>query len=401
MKIGLIREEKLPPDKRVAFSPRQLFQLQEYYENRVSFKVEPSPIRCYSDEEYEAKGIEVTEDVSDCEVLMGIKEVPTEKLIPDKTYFFFSHTVKGQVYNRKILQEVLKKNIRLIDYEMLHLTDGRRAAGFGRWAGIVGGYNSLWAYGKKSGLYSLRRAFQCRDSAELFEELKKVELPPIKLVITGDGKVATGVLEILEALKIRRTLPEDYLQRYFEESVYTQLGVEEYNQRRTDGGFNKGEFFRHPERYEGCFLPYAEVSDILIAAAYWDPKAPRLFQMEDISNPDFCLSVISDITCDINGSVPTTIRPSTIHDPVYDIDRESFSELPAFGRQNSISVVAIDNLPCELPRDASEDFGRQLSESVIPELLKGDAEMIENATIADNGLLKPAFQYLADYVRGI
>lgn len=400
MKIGLIREYKVPTDKRVPFSPKQLAHLHMYYENRIEFKVAPSPDRCFSDEEYLGKGIEVSDDLTDCDILMGVKEVPIPELIPNKTYFFFSHTIKKQPYNRSLLQEVLHRKIRLIDYEALKDSTGQRVVAFGRWAGLVGAYNGLWTYGKKSGLYTLKRAHECHDLLELMEELKNVELPPIKIVITGDGKVAKGALEIMEAVGIRRVSTDDFLHAYYEEPVFTQLAAADYNQRKTDGGFDLQEFYDIPQKYEGCFTPYTEVSDVLIAAAYWDPLAPVLFKASEISNPDFNISVIADITCDIEGSIPTTIRPTTIADPVYDIDREHFEELPAFGKQNSISVMAIDNLPCELPRDASEDFGKQLIEQVIPEFFFSGSTVIRQGTVTENGELTTLFAYLADYVNG-
>jgi hypothetical protein len=400
MKIGIIREFKIPSDKRAPFSPTQLAHLHMYYETRIEFKVAPSPGRCFSDEEYLAKGIEVSDDLTDCDILMGVKEVPISELIPNKTYFFFSHTIKKQAYNRLLLNEILARKIRLIDYEALKHDSGQRVVAFGRWAGLVGAYNGLWTYGLKSGLYTLKRAHECRDLDELKEELKKVELPPIKIVVTGDGKVAGGAVEILEAVGIRRVLTDDFLHAYYEEPVYTQLAASDYNQRKTDGGFDLQEFYSFPQRYEGCFGPYAEVSDMLIAAAYWDPQAPVLFTASEISSPEFNISVITDITCDINGSIPTTIRPTTIADPLYDIDRDKFEELPAFGKQNSISVMAIDNLPCELPRDASEDFGRQLAERVIPEFFATGTTMIRQATVTEDGELTPHFAYLADFVNG-
>ncbi|HSI76327.1 MAG TPA: NAD(P)-dependent oxidoreductase [Lunatimonas sp.] len=400
MKIGLIREYKVPTDKRVPFSPKQLAHLQMYYENRIEFKVAPSPDRCFSDEEYHAKGIEVSDDLTDCDILMGVKEVPIPELIPDKTYFFFSHTIKKQPYNRHLLQKILHRKIRLIDYEALKDASGQRVVAFGHWAGLVGAYNGLWTYGIKSGLYTLKRAYECYDLAELMDEIKKVELPPIKIVITGDGKVAKGALEIMEAAGIKRVTTDDFLHAYYDEPVFTQLAAADYNQRKTDGGFDLQEFYGLPHLYEGCFTPYTEVSDMLIAAAYWDPQAPVLFSASEISSPDFNISVIADITCDIEGSIPTTIRPTTIAAPVYDIDRERFEELPAFGKQNSISVMAIDNLPCELPRDASEDFGRQLIERVIPEFFLPGSTLIRQATVTENGELTTQFAYLTDYVNG-
>ncbi|WP_194775248.1 NAD(P)-dependent oxidoreductase [Pararhodonellum marinum] len=400
MKIGVIKEGKVPVDRRVAFSPDRLAALQLQYAERISFKVAPSSIRCFSDQEYRDQGIEVDADLSDCDVLFGIKEVPVDQLIPGKTYFFFSHTIKKQAYNQTLIQAVLAKNIRLIDYEVLKNEEGERIVAFGRWAGIVGAYNGLWTYGQKSGLYDLKRAKDCFDRNELDRELGKVQLPPIKIVVTGDGRVAGGVLEVMNTVGILQVTPVDFLHKYFDEPVFTQIGAEIYNRRKTDGGFEKEEFYKHPEKYESHFLKFAEVSDMLIAAAYWDPKAPKLFSSDQLADEDFNLSVIADITCDINGSIPTTIRPSTINDPVYDIDRETKEELPAFGKQISISVMAIDNLPTELPRDASEDFGNQLSQYIIPALLEADSPMLEKATITLKGALTPNFEYLSEYAYG-
>ncbi len=398
MKIGILRERKIPVDHRVPFSPNQLKKLQEVYKGKLTFKVNPSPVRAFSDQEYADAGIELSDDLGDCDILMGVKEVPMQNLMEKKTYFFFSHTIKKQSYNRSLLKEILKNKIRLIDYEPLIDPNGQRVVAFGLWAGIVGAYNGFWVYGKKTGLFELKRAHECADLAELYRELEKIELPAVKIAVTGCGKVARGVIELLSQLNIKRVEPGEYLQIYSEEPIYTQLSPSHYNQRKTDGGFLKEEFFGQPELYEGTFAPYTEVSDMLIAAAYWDPRAPRLFDLEDIQSADFNISVIADITCDIQGSVPTTLRPSEIAEPVYDVSRKTLREIPAFGEQDSISVMAIDNLPCELPRDASEDFGRQLSDKVIPELFNPGSELIKNATIAENGHLTKKFSYLEDYV---
>lgn len=400
MKIVIIREGKIPQDKRVPFSPKQLAELNKKYAGELTFFVESSPVRCFTDEEYKNEGIEVLEDVSGCDLFMGIKEVPVNQLIPDKKYIFFSHTIKKQKHNRQLLQEVLNRKITLMDYEVLKDERGNRTVGFGRWAGIVGAYNGLWTYGMKSGLFILKRAHECFDQVELFSELEKVQLPPIKIIVTGTGRVGSGALEVLEKLGIKKVSPKDLLYNYFDEPVFAVLKNEDYNRRKTDGAYDREEFFGNPEKYESHFLKYAEVSDLLIAAAFWDHRAPKLFKIEDINSEDFSLSVIADITCDIDGSIPTTIRASKIKDPVYDVDRESMEELPAFGKQNSISVMAIDNLPTELPRDASEDFGKQLMANFIPELVKPSSAVLEMATITKDGDLTLEYMYLQDFVMG-
>lgn len=398
MKIAIIKEGKFPPDRRAPFSPEQLMKLKGSYGPDLDFIVQSSEIRCFKDEEYRQFGIEVAEDIGSCDVLMGIKEVPIEQLIPNKTYFFFSHTFKKQPYNRKLLKAILDKNIELIDYEVIKNSQGERLVAFGRWAGIIGAYNGFWTYGKKSGLYALKRGLECQDRKELNEELQKIQLPPVKIVVTGKGRVGKGVREVLDAIKIREVNAHDFVHHYYDEPVYALLSSSDYNRRKTDGAYDKDEFYTYPDKYESHFLKFAEVSDILIAAAFWDFRAPRLFELEDIRSEDFTISVIADITCDICGFIPTTLKASSPLDPVYDIDRETLQALPAFGKQNSISVMAIDNLPSELPRDASEDFGEQLSRFVIPELLKGKSEVLDKATLTKEGDLTLEFIYLRDFV---
>jgi hypothetical protein len=327
-----------------------------------------------------------------------VKEVPIAQLISGKTYFFFSHTIKKQPKNQALLQAILAKSIRLIDYELLKNPVGERVVAFGRWAGIVGAYNAFWTYGMKTGLFEIKRAIACRDLEDLKVELKKVFLPPIKIIVTGSGRVGKGVLEILKILGIQEVGEQDFLHKEFEEPVFVCLSSSDYLRRRLDGGFDKADFYANPEAYESHFLPFAHTGEILIAAAYWDPKAPRLFELPAIQSPDFSISVIADITCDLDGSIPTTRRATTIVDPVYDVDRRTAEELPAFGKQDSISVMAIDNLPCELPRESSAEFARQLREWVIPELGKEISPILEKATIVRDGDLTLEFMYLSDYV---
>jgi saccharopine dehydrogenase (NAD+, L-lysine-forming) len=398
MKIGIIREGKIPADQRSPFTPDLLHEIQKTFGNHLSICVEKSEFRCFTDQEYAEQGIEVVSDLTEVDVLFGVKEVPIAHLIPGKTYFFFSHTIKKQPKNQALLQAILAKSIRLIDYELLKNPEGERVVAFGRWAGIVGAYNAFWTYGKKTDLFDIKRASACRDLEDLKVELKKVVLPPIKIIVTGSGRVGKGVLEILTILGIKEVEPQEFLRTDFDEPVFVCLSSADYLQRKSDGGYDQADFYAHPEAYESHFLPFAQAGEILIAAAYWDPKAPRLFEFPAIQSPDFSISVIADITCDLDGSIPTTQRASTILDPVYDVDRATGEELPPFGKQRSISVMAIDNLPCELPRESSAEFARQLREWVIPELGKDISPILEKATIARDGDLTLEFMYLSDYV---
>lgn len=397
LKIGLIREGKIPPDKRVAFTPLQAQEIQQRF-NGVEVVCQHSEVRAFSDEEYKEAGITVTQDVSDCDILMGIKEVPVTDLIADKTYLFFSHTLKKQPYNRKLLQEVLKKNITLIDYEALRDRFGNRLVAFGRYAGIVGAYNALWTYGKRFGLFSLRRAFECFDINDLKRELRKVQLPPVKIILTGAGRVAKGSMETLDTASIRKVSAQDFLDRNFGEPVYVQLSSADYHKRKDGGKFNRDEFHKFPERYEADFTRFTE-ADILIAGAYWNPKAPALFTSRDMLEPSFKIKVVADITCDINGSVPSTRKASTIIDPVYDYDACTDSIQPPLSNEKFVTVMAIDNLPCELPRSASEEFGRDLIDRILPVMIGEDKEeIIARATLTRNGKLTEHFAYLQDFV---
>ena len=400
MKIGIIREGKVPIDRRVPLSPQQCQQVKEKFP-RVELIIQTSSIRCFADAEYQQLGLEVRENVSDCDILLGVKEVPISELIPDKTYLFFSHTIKKQPYNRQLLQAILDRNIRLIDYECLTNERGSRVIGFGRYAGIVGAYYGLDAYGKRNHLYQLKPILDCVDIDGMKAELAKVKLPAIKITITGGGRVAKGVMEILDLIEITSVSPSDFLTKSYPEAVYTQLNSADYNKTPDGSAFLDADFFRYPEKFRGDFYKYTRVTDLLIAAAYWHPQSPVLFTTEDIQSSGFKIQVIADITCDIEGSIPCTKRTSTLTEPYYDYHPQTQQLEPPFSREKNLTIMAVDNLPGGLPRDASEDFGNQLIENVFPFLFGEDSrKMIERATIAKNGNLTPSFQYLEDYVRG-
>jgi len=398
LKIGLIREGKIPPDKRVPFTPLQAEEIQQRFSG-VRIICQESEVRAFADNEYADLGVEVKKDVSECDILMGIKEVQIKDLIADKTYLFFSHTLKKQPHNRKLLQEVLKKKITLIDYEALKDRHGNRLVAFGRYAGIVGAYNALLTYGKRFNLFLIRRAFECFDVNDLKRELRKVHLPPVKIILTGGGRVGRGAMETLDSADIRKVSTYDFLATQFDEPVYVQLSSADYHVRKEGGHFNRDEFHRYPERYSSTFKAFAVAADILIAGAYWNPNAPVLFTPTDMQERDFRLKIIADITCDINGSIPSTKKASSIVDPLYDYDPLTDSVKPPLSSPDFVTVMAIDNLPCELPRSASEEFGRDLIDKILPRLIIEDKEgVIDRATIARDGALTEHFEYLQDYV---
>lgn len=398
--IALIREGKTPPDRRVPLTPDQCVAFENSFP-QTKLIVQSSPIRCYKDEEYASKGIEVLDDISHADVLIGVKEVPIDQLIPDKTYFFFSHTYKKQEYNRDLLRVILDKNIRLIDYELLKNGKGLRLIGFGRYAGVVGAYNALRAWGMLTGEYSLKSANQCFDRKEVNQELQKVSLPSdFKLVMTGGGRVARGITEILQSIQLRKVLPNDFLIGSFNQAVYTALTVQHYVRSLDGRSFFNQDFYSNPTAFESAFLPFAHAADAFVAGHFWKGGSPPFFTREEAKDKEFQLKLVADISCDIDGPIASTIRPSTIADPFYSYEPQDEIEVP-FGQEGSIAVMAVDNLPGELPRDASEDFGNELLEHILPNLFNGDSEgVLYRATETENGQLTKNFEYLKNYVNG-
>ncbi len=400
IKIAVIREDKVPVDRRVPLTPAQAFEVSQKFEAEVT--IQSSEIRVFEDEEYKHYDFSPTTNVADCDILLGVKEVPIENLLPEKTYLFFSHTIKEQAYNRELLQAILDKRIRLIDYECLvNPETNQRIVAFGRFAGIVGAYNSIWTFGKRYNLFNLRRAHECYDLEDLKTEYKKVKLPAVKIAITGGGRVAKGAMEVLNGMNILEVTPHQFIQERFSEPVFTQLNSQDYHVHKEGKAFNNDEFYENPVNYKSNFGKYGKVADILIAGAFWDPRAPKLFKVADAIDPAFKIRIVGDITCDIDGSIPSTRKSTTIDEPLYDFNPNENSVEPTFSAESNITVMAIDNLPCELPRDASESFGRELIDNVLPHLLGDDAKgVIKGATIAENGKLTAAYSYLQDFVDG-
>ena len=395
MNIGILKEEKFPADKRVAFSPNQCKKIISLYPN-INIYVQKSDIRCYNDEEYIKSGINVVDDVSNCDILFGIKEVPKVKLIANKTYFFFSHTIKEQEYNRDLLLKMISLNISMIDYEVLKSSNGNRLLGFGRFAGIVGAYNAFLTYGLKSKKYSLKPAYKCIDRIEMEQELSNIKLNSERFIITGKGRVGLGILEIFNLLDIKEISKVDFLTKTFNYPVFVSLDTMDYNIRKDNlsGDFNH--FIKNPSLYNSSFMKFVKNSDVFIAGHYYGSGSPFLFNRNDVKSFDFNLSVVADVSCDIDGPVATTIRPSTISKPIYGYNPETEKE-DDFLKENVIAVMAVDNLPCELPKDSSEDFGVNLIESILP-LLFVESDIIEKATICKDGDLTKYFEYLRDYI---
>ncbi|HTQ64176.1 MAG TPA: NAD(P)-dependent oxidoreductase [Puia sp.] len=395
IRIGLIREGKIPSDNRVALIPSQCKWLQKNFPD-LRIIVQPSPHRCFTDKEYKMAGVELREDLSDCDFMLGIKEVPVPDLIPGKVYLFFSHTKKKQVYNQSLFRAILEKKITLIDYECMEHEDGQRILGFGFFAGVVGAHNGMMAYGKRTGKYYLQRVYIQPSFRQLIHTYFGLKLPNIKVAITGSGRVAHGLLEVMNLLGIIEVEPDEYLEREFTYPVFVQLkGADLYTHKLT-GIYNREDFHSHPENYKSKFYPYTKKTDILMNGIYWERNMPRLFEWEDMTEPDFRIQTIADVTDDKDGSIPCNLGDNNMEQPVYGVDKISRQKTDPY-LPGSVDIMAVGNLPNELPRDASRYFGEQLIKFVLEDLVKGGSNVIEKATMIKNGELTKPFEYLKEY----
>lgn len=399
MKFGIIKERKNPPDRRVVFTPEELLRLQSDYPDAL-VKVESSDIRVFPDEDYSKLGIEVAEDISDCEVFFGVKEIPVDYLIPNKKYFFFSHTIKKQPYNRKLLQAILEKNIELYDHETIVDANNKRLIGFGRYAGIVGAYNGFRAFGIKYELFNLPKAETLNTKEDLVVRLRRQIFPNLKIVLTGHGKVGMGAKEILDGMKIKQVSVDDFLNKVYSQPVYTQIDVLDYNKRIDGQVLDNKDFYTNPQAYTSNFERFTKVADIFMAGHFHGNNAPDILTHDMLKAADCKIKVVADISCDVDGPIACTIKASTIAEPFFGYLPSEHKEVP-YTHPGSIMVMSVDNLPCELPKDASEGFGEMFMKHVIPAFFNGDKDgILQRAKITENGKLTPRFAYLQDYVDG-
>lgn len=396
--IGLLKEGKIPADNRVALTPAQCKWILKNYPG-IAIKVQKADDRCFKNEEYQRAGIEVVEELSACAILLGIKEVPLTQIIPDKTYLIFSHTRKKQSYNQPLLQTILEKNCTLIDYECMEHEDGQRIIGFGFFAGIVGAHNGMMAYGKRKGSFDLPRVYKQKDFKELIHGYFGLKIPNIKIAVTGSGRVAHGILEVMNLMGIIEVEKEEYAERNFSYPVYVQLKGQDLYRHKKNESYRREDFHQNAADYKCVFDKYIPHTDILMNGIYWDVNVPRLFTNNQVSEPDFRIEVIADITDDSNGSVPINLGDQSIEDPIYGVDRKNFKKTLPY-QPASVDVMAVGNLPNELPRDASKYFGEQLIKYILPDLLTGSSDIINRATIVKDGRLTPRFEYLKEYAEG-
>ena len=397
--FAIIRERKSPPDKRVVLTPKSCLSFIKLFP-KAKILVESSDIRAFSDNEYKSVDLNVSDNIKNADIMIGVKEVPIEFLIPNKSYFFFSHTIKKQPYNRKLLKAILDKNITLYDHETLVDFNNNRLIGFGYYAGVVGAYNCIRTIGLKMNSFKIPKACNLNGRLELNEILKKINIPNLKIVLTGVGRVGQGAKEILDYMKIKQVNVHNFLSHDYNEPVYVQLDVLDYVKRIDGLQSSKSDFFKNPFDYKSIFLKFTKVSDVFIAGHFYGKGSPYFFNRDEAKSPSFKLKVIADISCDINGPIGSTIRSSTISSPIYGYNPQTESETN-YKTKNSIAVMAVDNLPCELPKDASEEFGKTFINKILPAFFNGDKDgILSRSKMTENGKLTPKFSYLQKYVDG-
>lgn len=398
MKIGLIRETKVPEDNRVALTPKHLAELQRSFP-QDDFVVQASETRAYSDEAYRNAGVQVAENVDDCDILFGIKEADIRTLIPNKHYFFFGHIAKMQAYNRPLLQTLIAKRITFSDYEYLVDDDNQRVCAFGWWAGVVGTYYTLRGYGLRHHLYELPQPDKHFTLEKLTQALKSAQLPPIKILVTGNGRVSHGAQHILEEIGAARLTEEQFLADMpVSRLSFCAVDADRLVARNDGGVFSWDHFTQNPSAYHSDFMRWARKADVLVSAHFWAPEAPVYLSQENLADPALRIRLIGDITCDIQGSIQSTLRASTHAEPYYDYNPATGQEEPAFSNDSNISVMAVDTCPNALALDTSAYFGDMLMQHVLTPLLKREhSNIIQRATILENGTLTPHFAYLQSF----
>ena len=403
--LGVIRESRID-ESRTPLTPKHIKELKNLFSD-IEIIVQPSINRCFSDEEYYKAGAVISEKLNTSNLILGVKEIDTNKLIANKKYLFFSHTSKIQSDNsaaaqgtpgmdkKDLLKTILDKNITLIDYENIRSKNGTRYLGFGRFAGIIGCYNSLALYEDFLSNLKLPRAYEANSYSLLKDTLHEKNFPKMKILITGDGRVARGVLELLSFTNIKQVSKEDFINKDINLPVFCNLQTSDYVIENNNSNFDLQHFIKNPKEYKSVAEKYLYKTNLLISAHYWDPQSPKIFLLKDLYKFKK-LKVIGDITCDINGSIPTTLKSTSIKDPYFYFNRDTHSETER--SSNTLAIMSVDNLPSELPRDSSEEFGDGIVKEVLPYILQDDDDRIHQATITKKGNFLSKYSYLKNYI---
>lgn len=432
MNIGIRREDKNQWEGRVPLIPEHIEELTA--QNDLQVFIQPSDIRAYSDAEYRKAGAIVQEDLSPCELIMAVKEIPLDFFEKNKTYMFFSHTIKGQDYNIPIIKKMSQLEDTLIDYETITNEKGRRLIFFGRFAGLAGMMDSFWALKKRYSqegvelpiedfkptleYNSLRKAR--KHYKKIGEQIKEYGFPdrisPVVVGISGYGNVSHGAQEILNLLpyeKIKAENLKEFVEsgNYSNHKVYKVVFKEEdmVQKKGGNGPFKLADYFQHPEKYESQFAQYLPYLTVLINAIYWDDRYPRLITKQDtreLYSDAAKLKVIGDISCDIEGAIESTVKITDPGNPVFVYDTEKEETVDGFDGNGPV-VLAVDNLPCEISRDSSRAFSDALMD-LLPEIMDCEFEAefenlkiarpIKKAIILYHGQLTPHYYYLNQYL---
>ncbi len=427
MIFGIRREDKSVWERRVPVVPSDVKELMD---RGYRFVVQPSPIRIFPDQEYVRVGAEVKEDLSECDVILGVKEIPPAKLLPGKIYMFFSHTIKGQPYNMPMLKKLLELGCTLIDYERIVDERGRRLIFFGHFAGYAGFVDTLWAFGKRLEAEGIENPFSSLQPAHRYpslekikEELKKLaekikkglpeEIVPLVIGIAGYGNVSRGVQELLDLLPVIEVDPH-HLSEVFSspkgDVVYKVVFKEEHMVEPLEGDFDLQDYYQNPQRYRSVFARYLPYLTIFINAIYWDARYPRLVTKEDLkrlySEGRPRLRVIGDISCDIEGAVEATVKSTDPSNPVYVYDVEKGEAVDGVEGKGPV-ILAVDILPSEIPKEASEYFSSVLK-NFLPAIAEADFSLpfeklnlppeLRRAVIVYKGELTPDYRYLSKFI---
>jgi len=403
--IGIRREDKNQWERRVPLSPKQVAELIE--KHNFAFKVQPSPIRAYGDEEYLEIGAQISEDLSDCDFNIGVKEMPKSIFVEGGKYLFFSHTIKAQPYNMAMLQDLIDKKCTLVDYERIVDDNNRRLIFFGQYAGLAGMIDSLWALGQRleaegtktqfldikqaNGYKTLAAAKDAISAAG--EKIKSEGLPseicPVVFGFAGYGNVSQGAQDILSRLPVTEITPDELLRLTADnnKSVYKVVFKEKdmVAPKDEDAEFELQDYYQHPEKYKPSFEKFLPELTVLMNCIYWEERYPRMASKESFkklyAENTAKLKVIGDISCDVEGSLQCTLRCTDSGKPVYIFDTETGAEKDAWTGKGPL-VLAVDNLPAELAFDSSRVFGAILVD-MLPELAAADySQSFENLSLA-------------------
>jgi alpha-aminoadipic semialdehyde synthase len=432
--IGIRHEDKYVMERRVAIIPEHAKLLIE--QQGMEILVESSPKRIFTDEEFTAAGAKIVDDVRKAPVIFGVKEMPIDYFEDEKTYIFFSHTIKGQEYNMPLLKKMVEKKINLFDYERVADDEGKRLIFFGKFAGLAGMINSLWSLGQRLMEYGIETPFLKIKQAHNYnslEEAKKVisdvgeeitkhglpaELTPLTIGFTGYGNVSNGAQEIAALLPIKEVTPKELLtlseRNDLPNNVLYKVIFKEGDMsvpKKEDGIFELQDYYKHPEKYKGIFEKYLPHLTILMNCMYWDERYPRIVTKEWIkeafSKETPKLTVIGDVTCDPDGSVEITHKGTEIEDPVFVYNPDTENATMGF-QGKGILVMAVDILPSELPRESSIGFSNALLKYIKP-IAEADYSLsfeelnipgpIKNSMILHKGNFTPDYEYMKEFIK--